>query len=150
MAQMERHGSNVGQMAGKIIENLVTKIKHDNRRLQRPPALEGDLLVWVNAVNSSLRSHREGLFCIVTVAAAGQWIANDQTDKFYKVIERLLFQLSLTARQPDTEDADLNERLGSSLFRLTFEISERNSTIMADCLTIQDFLHRISIVNPQE
>ncbi|XP_069752160.1 type 2 DNA topoisomerase 6 subunit B-like [Narcine bancroftii] len=133
----------------QIIENLVIKLKYDNRRFQRPAELEGDLFVWVNAVNSSLHFHGERLICIVTVAATGQWVANNQTDNFDKVIESLLFQLSLTAVAPDTENANLNERLISSSFRLTFEISERRDTAMTDCLTIKHFLHRISIVHPQ-
>ncbi|XP_055520748.1 type 2 DNA topoisomerase 6 subunit B-like [Leucoraja erinacea] len=133
----------------QIIENLIIKIKHDNRKYQKPAELEAHLFVCVNGVSSSLRYHREGLFCTVTVAASGPWIANNQKDNFNEVIEKLLPQLSLTAVQPDTGNAHLNEQLISSPFKLTFEISERSSTVRTDCLAIKHFLHRISIVHPQ-
>ncbi|XP_043538934.1 uncharacterized protein LOC122543991 [Chiloscyllium plagiosum] len=56
------------------------------------------------------------------VAAAGQWISNNQTYYFYKVIEKLLLQLSLRVVQVDLGTADLNEKFISSDFRLTFEV----------------------------
>ncbi|XP_072345472.1 type 2 DNA topoisomerase 6 subunit B-like [Scyliorhinus torazame] len=133
----------------QIIEHLIIHIKNDSRRLRRSAELEGDLLVLVNAVNPTLRFHGECLFCVVTVAAAGQWISKNQTDHFYKVIEKLLLQLSLRVVQTDMESADLNEKINSPGLKMTFEISETSRIVMTDCLTIERFLHRIGIVYPQ-
>uniref|UniRef100_UPI00398E3E0F type 2 DNA topoisomerase 6 subunit B-like n=1 Tax=Pristiophorus japonicus TaxID=55135 RepID=UPI00398E3E0F len=133
----------------QIVEYLIIHIKNDNRKFRRSTELEGDLYVLVNGENGTLRLHRECLFCIVTVAATGHWITNNQTANFYKVIEKLLHQLTLSVVQPDTENDDFNEKFISSELRLTFEISARSSIVMTDCLTIKHFLHRISIVHPQ-
>ncbi|XP_068922547.1 type 2 DNA topoisomerase 6 subunit B-like [Petaurus breviceps papuanus] len=131
----------------EILKCIIIHWKREVAGVSREALLEGELFI---SIEDSSSKHRADPFHYVTTIAFVGSVCDDLVSKqFLKEVQSLLSGFSGKLTWP-SEEADCAQDLaGLASFQMKFEVDEKPTTWMTDCLVIKQFLHKTSVVHPK-
>ncbi|XP_043826506.1 type 2 DNA topoisomerase 6 subunit B-like [Dromiciops gliroides] len=113
----------------EILKYIIIHWKREAAEVSQEALLEGELLI---SIEESSSKHRADPFHYVTTK-----------------IQSLLSGFSGKLTWPSEEARCSQDLSGLASFHMRFEVDEKPTPLMTDCLVIKQFLHKTSIVHPK-
>ncbi|XP_036621201.1 type 2 DNA topoisomerase 6 subunit B-like [Trichosurus vulpecula] len=131
----------------EILKYIIIRWKREVAEISREALLEGELFISIE--ESSSQHQADPFHYVTTITFAGSTCGDIGSKQFLKEIQSLLSVFSGKLCWPSDETCCAEDLAGLASFQMKFEVDEKPTTLMTDCLVIKQFLHKTSIVHPK-